>query len=218
MYTTVLFDLDGTITNPMKSFKRCLSYVLHSLGLEMPKGNELLKWVGPPINESFKNFLGLDDEKATYALKLYREFYASEGGLNGNEMYEGIKPMLKSLKASGLTLAVATCKLEEFANTIIKENGLGEYFSAVFGALKSSRTQKWEIIQQTLTALNVTDKSKVIMVGDRFHDIEGAKTCGLDTIGVLWGYGSRQELISHGAILLAEKPSDLVKILTGKEK
>ncbi len=212
MFEAVIFDLDGTLTNPISAFKQCLNYILNKMGKENVSDENLIKWVGPPIRESFKNFLNFSNEEVEIAMAYYKEYYG-QNGLSGNTIYKGIDKMLKAIFDSGIKIALATSKMQEFANEILKMHHIDKYFSVIKGASSDGKIiEKSAILQLAIKEL-ACDKSKTIMVGDRMHDIIGAEQNGLDCIGVLWGYGSENELKSFGAKKLCKTPKELAEII-----
>ena len=203
-YQTVLFDLDGTLTDPGEGITNSVAYALAKYGIAVEDKTALYAFIGPPLIDSFRKFYSFSEEQARQAVEFYREYYRDRGMFE-NGVYEGIPGMLERLQAAGLTLAVATSKPEVFARQILAHYGLDGFFAFVGGSnLDGSRTKKSEVIAYVLEACGVTDNSRVLMVGDREHDILGAKAVGIDSLGVLFGYGSREELETAGAEYLAE--------------
>ena len=216
MYKYALFDLDGTLTDPSLGITNSIMHALEKMGRDIPPREELYCFIGPPLVTAFQEFLGLTAEEAEQAVVFYREYF-SVNGLFENTPYEGIAELLAKLKERGVTLAVATSKPEKFAVRIIEHFGLAEYFTLVCGAsMDSSRSKKGDVIAYTLGHLGVTeaDKSSVLMIGDRHHDIEGAKENGLASAGVLWGFGDEDELKTAGADAIAHDMDELAKIVT----
>lgn len=215
-YSTVLFDLDGTLTDPGLGITNSVAHALRRLGITPPDRRELYKFIGPPLYESFERFYGLSHEDALRAVEYYREYYPDKG-IYENFVYDGIPEVLKSLKDAGKTLIVATSKPYVFAEEIMKHFSLAEYFTYIAGAtLDGSRILKADVISHAFNKCGITDLSGVVMVGDREHDVFGAKAMGVDCIGVLYGYGSREELEKAGASYIAETPRDIAKIILGK--
>ena len=213
MYDVIVFDLDGTLTDPGEGITASVSYALEQMGLPVPERQELYKFIGPPIYDSFTTFYGFDEEQTARAVKYYREHYGTQG-LWGNEVYEGIPQLLAKLKAAGKQLLVATSKPEVFAIQILERFDLKQYFDLVAGStLDSSRVKKGDVINYALSALELEPGPTVIMVGDREHDVLGARQAGLDCIGVLFGYGDEPELRKAGAVQIAATVSDLERLL-----
>lgn len=194
----LLFDLDGTLTDPMVGITSSVQYALEKFGIHVRYLKELISFIGPPLAESFQKFYGFSKEDAEKAIQYYREYYAPKG-IFENEVYEGIPEMLAHLTEAGFTLLVATSKPTVFARKVLKHFGMEDYFSFVGGSeLDGSRTKKAEVISYILKTCGIEAK-EAIMIGDRRHDIEGGKACGLESVGVLYGYGTEQELTEAGA-------------------
>ena len=211
MIETYLFDLDGTLTDSGRGIMNAVKYALEKMNVDIPDESVLRKFVGPPLWESFERFIGLSKERADEAVRLYREYY-SETGLLENDVYDGIPRVLEKLKAEGKQLAVATSKPEVFTERILAHFGLDKYFDSVTGSLlDGTRKNKDEVIACALERCGSPDVSKVIMVGDRMHDIDGAKKLGIGCIAVMFGYGSREEFESHGAAFIADTPDDILR-------
>ena len=215
MYTHIFFDLDGTLTDPAQGITNSFIHALKFYGLPVPSYQELCKLIGPPLPYSFEVTFGFDHDKAMEAVGKYREYFSTKG-LYENKVYEGIPELLQSLKEKGKHLLVATSKPEEYSIRILEHFNLAQYFDYICGSLMDeSRSKKSEVIAYALECcrLGEGDKDKALMVGDRFHDIEGAKANGIKSCGVLFGYGSRQELEEAGADYIAEDIQALLKIL-----
>ena len=197
-WDVLLFDLDGTLTDPMVGITSSVQYALEKFGIHVRYLKELIPFIGPPLAESFQKFYGFSKEDAEKAIQYYREYYAPKG-IFENEVYEGIPEMLAHLTEAGFTLLVATSKPTVFARKVLKHFGMEDYFSFVGGSeLDGSRTKKAEVISYILKTCGIEAK-EAIMIGDRRHDIEGGKACGLESVGVLYGYGTEQELTEAGA-------------------
>ncbi len=210
-YGTILFDLDGTLTDPGIGITNSVMYALKKYGIEVADRSELYKFIGPPLAESFEKYYGFSTEESYKAVDCYREYYRDRG-LYENLVYDGVEDMLKELKSKGKTLIVATSKPEIFAKEVLRHFGLDKYFDYIAGGnLDGTRTVKAEVIAYALESCGITDKGNSVMVGDRMHDIIGAKTVGIDSIGVLYGYGDREELESAEADYIAETVKDVLK-------
>ena len=209
----VLFDLDGTLTDPREGIVACLKYALLGLGHDCPSDLDLARFIGPPLQESFAVLLHTTDSKQiNAAVELYRQRFSSKGMLE-NTVYPGIHSALTTLRGRGALLFVTTSKPRVFAERIVEHFGLKEYFCAVYGSeLDGTRSDKGELIAHVLQAESLSPHSTV-MVGDRAHDVVGAKVHGVFPIGVLWGYGSSDELIAAGATTLCAKPETLDNML-----
>ena len=198
-FDTILFDLDGTLTDSGEGILNSAAYALEILGRPVADKSVLTPFVGPPLRESFEKLCGIFGEEADRAVKLYRGYYG-EKGIYENTIYSGIPELLASLKEAGCTLVVATSKPEPFARRIIERAGLTELFTYVAGAkMDETRIKKHEVIDYALATLGEPDRSRVVMVGDREFDVIGAKKTGVASLGVLYGYGSREELETAGA-------------------
>ncbi len=216
MYDIVLFDLDGTLTDSGIGITNSVRYALEKEGVEVRSRDELFRFVGPPLIESFEQFYGFSHEKAVEATHIYREYY-SEKGIFENSVYDGIEELLKKLCRSGKRLIVATSKPELFAKRILEHFSLSQYFEYIAGSnMDETRTGKVEVIRYALSSCGIKNLSRAVMVGDREHDINGAHKTSLDSIGVLYGYGSREELEKAGATYIAETPAKIYDIITDK--
>jgi phosphoglycolate phosphatase len=206
--TTIYFDLDGTLTDPKIGITRSIRYALDALGLEAPPEDELTWCIGPPLRSSLTRLAGTG-ELADRALSLYRERF-SEIGLYENSVYPDIARVLASLRGSGHRLFVATSKPWIYAERIIDHFSLTAHFERVFGSeLDGVRADKSELLSYALGEASV-DPAQAVMIGDRRHDIVGAKNNGMTAIGVLYGYGSRQELTDAGADHVCPTPEDVL--------
>ena len=216
MYKYALFDLDGTLTDPSLGITNSILHALCKMGRELPPREELYRFIGPPLVPAFQEFLGMTPEEAEQAVAFYREYF-SVTGLFENTPYTGIADLLAKLNNHGIILAVATSKPEQFAVRIIEHFGMADAFTIVCGAsLDSSRAKKGAVIAYTLESLGITEaeKSSVLMIGDRHHDIDGAKENGLASAGVLWGFGDETELKTAGADAIARNMDELFNIIT----
>lgn len=211
----ILFDLDGTLTDPAIGITNGARKGLERFGIQEPDHTKLYKFIGPPLLESFQVFYGMTPEQAQEAVRAYREYYGVTG-LFENKVYDGIPELLRDLRAAGKTLAVATSKPEAFSVRILERFGLAQYFHHIGGAsFDSSRSSKSAVVAYSLGLCGNPAPETVVMVGDRKHDVEGAKNNGLQSIGVLYGYGGRPELEKAGADVIAESVERLRKILLG---
>ncbi len=213
-YDVILFDLDGTLTDSAEGIMNCAEYALNAMGITEPDRSRLLRFIGPPLVDSFMDFYGMSREDALKAVALYRERFPVKG-IFENRVYEGIPEALDMLKKSGKRLAVATSKPEVYAKRILEHFELAEHFEAVTGAeLSGERNAKSEVIEECLKRLGNPDKGTVLMVGDRKHDVIGAKTCGVDCAGVKFGYAEENELENAGAICTFDTPIQLAEAVT----
>jgi phosphoglycolate phosphatase len=209
----VFFDLDGTLTDPFEGITNSVAYSLNSYGISVSDRKELACFIGPPLYESFEKYYGFSKEKAIKAVEKYREYF-SVTGLFENEVYLGAENLLKELNEKGLKVILATSKPEVFAKRILDHFGLSGYFVEIVGSLLSGeRVKKGDVINEALNRLDNPSKESVVMVGDRSHDIIGAKENGIISIGVLYGYGNREELTESGADYIAENIEKIKEIL-----
>jgi phosphoglycolate phosphatase len=212
-YDVILFDLDGTLTDPKLGITQSVQYSLASFGINEPCLDNLDKFIGPPLKDSFKEFYGFDDCKVDEAIIKYREYFSIKG-IYENKVYPLIPKLLDVLSAQGRTLVVATSKPTVFAEKILEHFELAKYFSLVVGSnLDGSRVKKGEVIQCALEEMGLKDYDKIVMIGDRKHDIIGAKEVGIDSIGVMYGYGSREEFEAADATYIVDSVSDLEQLL-----
>ena len=210
---TVLFDLDGTLTDSGPGIINGVQYALEKMGMKENDKEKLRRFIGPPLKEEFKKFCSITEEEGVNAVALYREYY-TETGIFENEVYEGIPELLKALKEKGLQIAMATSKPEKFAKIIAEHFGIASYFDFIGGSLMDgSRTKKSEVIQYVLDACGVKERDTVLMIGDRDYDILGAKTMGVHSVGVLYGYGDREELEKAGADYIVETAGEVLRVV-----
>ena len=213
-YKHILFDLDGTLTDPGLGITNSVAHALAHFGITVTDRTQLYRFIGPPLMDSFMEYYGFTEEQATEAVRVYREYFADKGWAE-NTVYEGIEAMLSELVAAGKTLLVATSKPQVFAERILTHFGLDKYFTHICGvALQAPRGySKADVIREALAKAGVNDLSTAVMVGDRRHDIDGAKAVGLDSIGVLYGYGDREEHEKAGANAILESVAELKALL-----
>ncbi len=211
-YHYILFDLDGTITDPGLGITNSVMYALNKFGISDKREN-LYKFIGPPLAQSFQNYYGFNEEKARLGIKYYREYYTVDG-IFENIVYDDVEKMLKNLKRDGKKVLLATSKPEKFAKQILEYFKLDQYFDYVAGAtMDEKRVRKADVISYALESYGIQNLDEVLMVGDREHDVLGAKEVGIDCMGVLYGYGDRQELEKAGAKYIVETVEELMKIL-----
>lgn len=193
-YGTILFDLDGTLTDPQVGITKSVQYALEHMGIMEPDRKKLIPFIGPPLTASFMEFYGMDETRARMAVGYYREYF-SRTGIFENAVYQGIDNLLAELRSAGRTLAVATSKPGVFANKILEHFALDGYFHFVAGSnMDGTLVEKAEVIAYALQHLPAVNQIDVVMVGDRKHDIIGARTNGIASIAVSYGYGSMEEL------------------------
>lgn len=210
---SVLFDLDGTLTNPFTGITNSMQHALREVGLEPPLVEQLRRYIGPPLQVTFREILG-DDARAAEALGFYRQRYGETGKFE-NELIPGVVEAVQALSGAGYRLFVATSKLETYSIDIIDHFGLTPFFDRVHGsALDGSRADKGELIRHIL-ATEGLDPRQTVMIGDRLHDALGAATNDVRTIGVLWGFGDRAELEGAGVAAIATQPAELPAMVGG---
>lgn len=213
MYQNLLFDLDGTLTDPGIGITNSVAYALEKYGIKTNDRTQLYKFIGPPLQDSFERFYGFSKEDAKMAVQYYREYY-KETGIFENKLYDGMEHLLQSLCEAGKKLFVATSKPEAFAVQILEYFSVNQYFTYIAGSnMDGTRSKKEEVIVYALKAGKIQDLSSAVMIGDREYDVTGAKKAGIASIGVLFGYGSRKELEAAGADALAESPKDIYPIV-----
>ena len=213
MFDTVLFDLDGTLTDPGEGITKSVEYALKKFDIITQDRRELYKFIGPPLKDSFMKYYGFSEEKAEQAIAYYREYFR-DIGIFENEVYGGVENMLRSLHADGKRLVLATSKPEEFAIRILDHFGLKKYFAVTAGAsMDSSRSKKGDVIAYAISLCENFNKDTAVMIGDREHDIIGAKENGLKSIGVLYGYGDENELKTAGADYIASTTEDILNLI-----
>ncbi|HEP1839830.1 TPA: HAD family hydrolase [Streptococcus suis] len=216
MYQTILFDLDGTLTDSGQGILNSVAYALEKMGIEEPDTANLNRFIGPPLYESFSRFYQLNPEDTQSAVDAFRVYF-KEKGMFENQLYPGIIPLLEELRTAGKILVIATSKPEIFAKQILEHFGIAHYFDVIAGAsLDSSRISKADVIGYAINQLEAFPKHAV-MIGDREHDIEGARMHQLPAIGVLYGYGSKQEFEKAGATMIVETVQDLKRVLLTTE-
>ena len=215
-YKTILLDLDGTLTNSSPGILSSVKYALTEMGREIPDEALLGEFLGPPLTYSFTEFCGMTEAEAKEAATLYRSVY-KERCVTENSLYDGIFQTLERLKAAGKILAVATTKPKVMAEKIVSHYGIREFFTDVCGAAPDGTNgDKSGVIRAALEVCGETDLSQALMIGDRFYDIEGAKTVGIDSLGVLYGYGSRSELEKAGATHIVSTAAEIAALVLGK--
>lgn len=207
MYQYLLFDLDGTLTDSQEGITRSVDYALRTVaGIETADLSTLTPYIGPPLVDGFMDNHHLDHDTAVRCTSAYRERYR-EIGLFENRVYDGIPEALERLHRAGRKMALATSKPETFAVRILDHFDLTQYFDIICGATMDGRiSQKDEVVSETLRRLGNPAPEQTIMIGDRLHDVLGAKKHGLKCLGVLFGFGSEDELREAGAYALAESP------------
>lgn len=210
----ILFDLDGTLTDPMLGITNSIMYALHQMGEEVKEREAYKVFIGPPLHASFMNYCHLDDDRAQVAVDTYREYF-SVTGLFENEVYEGMEAFLEKLTHAGYQLALATSKPEIYAVKIMEHFGLAKYFTHLCGSDITSKSEsKADVIYKAMSLFDDANPDHYLMIGDRLHDAQGAKTHGISTIGVTYGYGSREELEAAGCLAVVDGLDELFDVIT----
>ena len=216
-YDVIAFDLDGTLSDPARGLIQGFVYCFKKLGLPYENEESLRKYIGPSLYDEWQEDFGFTPDEANYAIEIFREYYNIYGWWD-NVMYDGIPEMLKALKQSGKKVVLATSKPLDTAKKVLDLFGLTEYFDFIGGAVSHQNDQKWQVLNWSLSSVGVdlTDTeslAKCILVGDRKYDAEGAKICGIDSMGVLYGHGTKDEIESSGFTILVNSVSDIAKAL-----
>lgn len=213
MYDIILFDLDGTLTDPKPGITKSVQYALGKMGIVEDDLEKLTIFIGPPLTASFEEFYHMSQEEAKEALQYYRERFSTVG-LYENAVYDGMRELLEKLQTQGKTMFVATSKPTIFSEQIVKHFGLSDYFKAVVGSeLNGTRVEKNEVIEFVLSLIDEPDLKKIIMVGDRKFDVIGAQENGIDVVGVSYGYGGYDELAAAKANYIVNNVAELEDIL-----
>ncbi len=216
MYQYILFDLDGTLTDPKIGITTCVQYALHKMGIEEPDPDRLEPFIGPPLIDSFREFYGMNEEEAVRAVEYYRERFSTVG-LFENEVYPGIPDLLAELKQKGRKLAIASSKPTVYVKKILEYFSIYEYFDIIVGSeLDGTRCRKEEVVEEALEQLSADDKFRkrdAVMIGDRKFDIEGAKAHQIPSIGVNYGYAADNELVEAGADCVVGNVKELSEVL-----
>ena len=214
MYRYVIFDFDGTVTDTSEGIVKSFAYSFEAMGREVPDLSDRNKFIGPPLDYSYVTFYGVSEDEAQTYLARYRERYAVKG-IYECELYNGIKELLLKLKEKGIRLGVASSKPERFVNEVADFLGVREFFDVTVGIGIGEKTHptKKELILTAMEKLGAESKDDCLMVGDRFYDIDGAAQAGVKSVGVLWGFGDKNELTNHGADYIIENPDELTEIV-----
>lgn len=212
-YKTILFDLDGTLIDSKPGILTSIRKTLDEY--KIPYTESVIdKMVGPPFRISMRELLGIDDMSLIEQLILYYRTHYKAGDWRDCRIYDGVVEMLSFLRENGYILGLATSKPLQYTTIIMEELGLDKYFHYVGGATGDATSEmKTDVINNVLSRLNVTDLDSVLMIGDRHYDIEGAKSSGVDSMGILWGYGDRTEHESHGADYILSTPREVSEFL-----
>lgn len=212
-YEFILFDLDGTLTDPGIGITNSVAYALSKFGIKVEDRQELYSFIGPPLVDSFEKYYGFSEEDAKKALGYYREYFRA-GGMFENTVYDGVAETLNELNKEGKKLIVATSKPEEFAEQILEHFDLRKYFYGVAGAsMDEKRNKKEDVLAYAIDRFEIKEPESAVMIGDRKYDILGGKAFRMYTVGVLFGYGTKEELESAGADILVSEFSELLNII-----
>ena len=214
MYRYVFFDLDGTLTQSEFGIVEAASRALAHFGIETPNRDLLKRFIGPPLYVSFHEFYGLSDEDSFEAIRVYREYYESEGVYLA-PLFAGVKETLRTLQEAGCRLMIVTSKPQNMAEVVAKHEGVRVFFEGVVGpALEGRDPNKAVLMREAMRQLGIGDESRseILMVGDRFYDIKAAVEVGVDSVGVLYGYGSEEELRESGATYIAKSAAEIAEI------
>ncbi|MDO5346040.1 MAG: HAD hydrolase-like protein [Lachnospiraceae bacterium] len=215
MYQYLFFDLDGTLTNPKEGITKCVQYALRSFGIEEPDLDKLVPFIGPPLLDSFMEYYDMTPEQARQATEKYRERFRTIG-IFENQVFPGVPAMLEGLWQQGRKLVIASSKPEEFVLRILEKYELRRYFYEVVGAsMDERRSAKADVIREAFRRLQITEEQKagVLMIGDRKHDVEGAKACGIDCLGAYVGFALPGELESAGAAYIVHTIEEMAQFL-----
>ncbi|WP_169076956.1 HAD hydrolase-like protein [Microcella alkalica] len=213
-FSAILLDLDGTITDSAPGITDTLAYTFEQLGMPVPEYEQLLRWVGPPIMDSFRDLAGMDAATADRALAIYRERYLDRGAYDAT-LFDGMGTLVQQIAAAGIPLSLATSKPELPATLMLEHFTIAQCFTVITGAsADETRSEKADVVEEALRRLRELDVplDNVVMVGDRIHDIEGAAAHGVPTIAVTWGYGSDAE---HAEAALVASSTDELRSLLG---
>ncbi len=212
-YELVLFDLDGTLTDPASGLVKSFSYALSRMGVDCSDAEGLKRFIGPPLYDEWQRVYCFSPEQSGKALDYFHEYYEVHGWCD-NVMYDGIPSLLATLKSAGKRIVLATSKPEKFAKKVLRLFDIHSYFDFEAGAYSDRiRDKKWEVLAYALERFPEIPKEKCVLVGDRKYDAEGAKLCGIDSIGVAWGHGAMEELMASGFVFIAETPEALAQYL-----
>ena len=216
-YDVIAFDLDGTLSDPARGLIQGFVYCFKKLGIPYETEEELRKYIGPSLYEEWQEDFGFTPDEANNAIEIFREYYNIYGWWD-NDLYEGIPEMLSALKSAGKKVVLATSKPLDTAKSILKLFGLSKYFDFVGGATSHQNDQKWQVLNWSLSSVGVDlndpeQLAKCVLVGDRKYDAEGAKICGIDSFGVLYGHGTKEELEASGFTALIDTVADISKAL-----
>ncbi len=209
----IFFDLDGVISDSKEGITKSVDYAMQKFGVKASSPDEYLSFVGPPLMNQFQNVCGFDEKKAQKAVEYYREYY-TKTGIFENSMYAGMDNVLKMLHQKGVKILLATSKPTEFARQIIDRYGILSYFDDVCGSsMDNSRTKKEDVISYAMEKNGLQNPDAILMVGDRKHDIIGARACKMDCVAVEYGYGSHEEFLEYHPRYMVSDMDELYRLL-----
>lgn len=212
-YKYLLFDLDGTISDPKEGITRSFQYALQHFGIEVPDLDVLEPVIGPPLINSFMELYGFSREDAVVGVEKYRERFGTKG-LYENRIYTGMKELLQNLVQQGYQLAIASSKPTYYVEQICDHFGIKSYFHHIVGSfMDGRRAEKQEVVDEAIAQFGDIDRKQILMIGDRKFDIHGAHASGLKALGVTYGYGGKKELSEAGADYMADTVEDLRRFL-----
>ena len=213
MFDTILFDLDGTLTDSGLGITKAVQYALGQMGCDVPPRESLFSFIGPPLHKSFQKYYAMDEETSIEAVRQFRVYYNQMGGILENEVYPGIRELLAQLKGAGKRLLIATSKPQTAAERVMDHFGLSRFVPEIVGGTDApERNTKGKVIAYCLREYGL-DPAAAIMVGDREHDVLGAQENGIPCIGVTWGYGDRPELENAGAIATFDRAEEVTEYI-----
>ena len=211
-YEYIIFDLDGTLINSEEGITKSVQFALNKMGMECNR-EDLVCFIGPPLKSSFEDQYDFNEAQVAEAIGYFREYF-SEYGLCQHELYDGVREVLKTLKEQGKTILLGTSKPEEFARKILDQYDITSYFDYICGAsMDEVRSEKADVLAYALELSQITELEKCIMIGDRKHDVIGAKMVGIETIGVTFGFGDREELEKAGAKYIVDTTQEIIVLL-----
>ena len=212
-YDVIAFDLDGTLTNPESGLIEAYIYGFSRMGIrDFGTRDSLRRYIGPPVYDEWRRDYSLTEEEGHKLLGYFREYYDVYGWWD-NRVYDGVTELLSELRRAGKTLILATSKPERTANRVVRHFGLDKYFDFIGASIDKVRDKKWQVLDYALNSVGCTDRSRALMIGDRKYDAEGAKICGIDSLGVLWGHGSKEELRDAGFEYIVNSTDEIKKLL-----
>lgn len=213
-YDYVIFDFDGTVADTGEGILKSLQYSFEQMGREVPDMSDLKRFIGPPVYYSYTHFYGVSEKEVETYIRKYRERY-KEKGIYECRIYDGMKELLHELKSRGVKVGIASSKPEHLIYSVADFLDITSMFDVIVGVKSdnSRHSTKKDIILEAAEKLGATDKEKVLMVGDRCFDIDGAAEAGVKSCGAIWGYGNKEEFLKHKADMIAEEPLDVVNFI-----